>query len=177
MAAGAKPEVAAGESARREPARNERAARRQRSGGRASEAAIRAPGAVGERPQAPWHPLPLSELLILVGMIGSIVGFSRGKSGTTVLFAGIGAVMLGTLEFTIREHLSGYRSHASLLAAIPTALLHGALALTLFALGAPNASLVIAPLVLDVPVFAVLFKALRARFADARRERVFAGGR
>jgi hypothetical protein len=32
-------------------------------------------------------------------------------------------------------------------------------------------------LALDVPLFAFLFKLLRARFKDARRERVFAGGR
>src|SRR6478609_9404873 len=32
---------------------------------------------VGERPQPPWHPLPLSELLILIGMIGIGVGVSR----------------------------------------------------------------------------------------------------
>ena len=39
------------------------------------------------------------------------------------------------------------------------------------------AALKIAPLALDVPLFAFLFKLLRARFQDARRERVFAGGR
>jgi hypothetical protein len=138
---------------------------------------IRAPGALGERPEAPWHPLPLSELLILVGMIGTIVGYTQGESGRAVLFAGIGSVLLGTLEFTIREHLSGYRSHASLLAALPTALLHGVVALTLFAFGAPTQALVIAPLLLDVPVFSFLFRLLRARFKDARRERVSTGRR
>ena len=35
----------------------------------------------------------------------------------------------------------------------------------------------IAPLALALPLFAVLYKLLRARFADARRERVFAGKR
>jgi len=35
----------------------------------------------------------------------------------------------------------------------------------------------LAPLALAVPLFAVLYKLLRARFADARRERVFAGQR
>ena len=35
----------------------------------------------------------------------------------------------------------------------------------------------IAPLALALPLFALLYKLLRARFADARRERVFAGSR
>lgn len=130
----------------------------------------RDPGGVGERPQAPWHPLPLSELLILVGMIGTVVGLAR--QAAAVLFAGLGAVLLGTLDFSIREHLSGYRSHTTMLAAIPTALFHGGAALGLSAAGAPSTALIAVPLVLDVPLFAVLFKLLRARFQDARRERV-----
>jgi hypothetical protein len=132
----------------------------------------RDPGGVGERPEAPWHPWPFSELLILVGAIGTIVGFGTGASAT--LFAGIGAVLLGTLEFTIREHRTGYRSHAALLAAVPTALLHGGVALGLYAAGASGAVLVLGPLLVDVPVFWLLYRTLKARFDDARRERVFA---
>ncbi len=134
--------------------------------------ARRDPGGVGERPEAPWHPWPFSELLILVGAIGTIVGFGTGATAT--LFAGLGAVVLGTLEFTIREHRAGYRSHAALLAAVPTALLHGGVALGLYAAGARGVVLVLAPLLVDVPVFWLLYRMLKARFDDARRERVFA---
>jgi len=137
--------------------------------------ARRDPGGVGERPEAPWHPWPFSELLILVGAIGTIVGFAGSRPA--VLFAGLGAVLLGTLEFTIREHRTGYRSHAALLAAVPTALLHGGIALCLFALGARGGVLVLAPLAVDVPFFWLFYRFLRARFEDARRERVFALGR
>jgi len=133
--------------------------------------ARRDPGGVGERPQAPWHPWPFSELLIFVGAIGSLVGFATGATAT--LFASLGAVLLGTLEFTIREQRTGYRSHAALLSAVPTALLHGGVALGLYALGARRAVLVIAPLVADVPVFWLLYSYLRAQFEDARRERLF----
>src|SRR6202050_1862033 len=35
------------------------------------------PHDLDEPPQAPWHPLPLSELLILVGIVGVIVGLRR----------------------------------------------------------------------------------------------------
>ena len=133
----------------------------------------RDPGGVGERPQAPWHPWPLSEILIFLGAIGTLVGFARGSAGRPVLFAGLGAVMVGTLEFTIREHLAGYRAHTAMLAAIPTAIFHSAAAVGLYSLGAPRASWIIVPLAIDVPVFWFLFKGLRARFEDARRERVF----
>jgi hypothetical protein len=126
---------------------------------------------LGERPQPPWHPWPLSELLILVGIVGTVIGFSRGASGKPVLFAGIGSVAIGTLEFSVREHLGGYRSHTILLAFLPTLVVHSVLALTLVALNvAPTAS-VFAPLAVDVPLFAFLFKLLRGRFLDARSER------
>jgi hypothetical protein len=132
---------------------------------------------VGERPQPPWHPFPLSEILIFVGMIGIVIGASRKTSGVAAIVAGVGAVLVGTLDFTIREHLSGYRSHATLLAAVPTALFHSALAVLMLALGAPSPSWVVAPLVLDVPVFLFVFGRLRARFRDARHARVLAAGR
>ena len=81
--------------------------------------------AAGERPRPPWYPLPLSELLILVGAIGTVVGLRRGIShGGPVLFAGLAAVMIGTIEVTLREHLSGYRSHALILALLPTIVFH-----------------------------------------------------
>jgi hypothetical protein len=129
-----------------------------------------------ERPQAPWHPLPLSELVILVGMIAVIIGASRGESGLTLIVIGLAAVLIGTLDFTIREHFTGYRSHAALLAALPTALLHGLLAIAMLALGAPSPSWVVVPLIVDVPVFLVLYRFFRGRFRDARRERMFAAG-
>jgi hypothetical protein len=143
---------------------------RRRRPARSVPLADRDPGGFGERPQAPWHPFPLAELLILIGLIAVAVGMF-GKH-TPALLAGVGAVLLGTLEFTVREHLSGYRAHSSLLAAVPTALFHGGVALGLSALGVPSAALILVPLALDVPLFFVLFKLLRARFDDARRERV-----
>src|ERR1700761_5723341 len=164
-----------GRPRKRGPAPAAPAARRSTRGSRDPGAVTldrsrRDPGGVGERPQAPWHPWPFSELLILVGAIGTIVGFTTGATAT--LFASIGAVVLGTLEFTIREHRAGYRSHAALLAALPTALVHGGVALGLYAAGARGGVLVLAPLLVDVPVFWLLYRYLRARFEDARRERL-----
>ncbi len=92
-----------------------------------------------------------------------------------MLATGAGIVLLGTMEFSIREHLSGYRSHTILLAFLPTVMFHTAGVLLLAqVLGVSTAPSVIAPLVLDLPVFAFLFRLLRARYLDARRERAFA---
>jgi hypothetical protein len=140
------------------------------------------PQSLGERPEAPWHPFPLSELLILIGAIATVVGLTKLKhglaSGGATLVVGVVAVLAGTVEFTLREHRSGYRSHTILLAAIPAVVVYTGTLLVLSAFVSPIPSgLKVAPLVLALPLFALLFKLLRGRFKDARRERVFAGKR
>jgi hypothetical protein len=135
--------------------------------------------ALGERPEPPWHPVPLSELLILVGAIGTVVGLNKGVShGGPPLFAGLAAVILGTIEVTLREHLSGYRSHTLILALLPTIALDSLALLGTAAITTPvPVAAKVAVFALDVPLFAFMFKLLRARFNEARRERVFAGRR
>jgi hypothetical protein len=123
----------------------------------------------GERPRPAWHPLPLSELLILVGVIGVVIGFGRGISyGAPPLFAGIAAVALGTLEVTLREHRSGYRSHTVLLAALPVVVLHSVIALIVTAFTTLPAIATVGMLALDLVLFLLLFKLLRTRFLTAR---------
>lgn len=133
------------------------------------------------RPQAPWHPLPLSELLILVGAIAVVIGLYRSKhgfaAGGPTLLAGIGAAMIGTIEVTLREHRGGYRSHTLILAVLPVILFHSAVILIVAAFTAVPQALSIGLLPVDVALFAVLFKVLRARFVDAQRERKFAARR
>ena len=143
---------------------------------------FKAPQSLGERPQAPWHPAPVSELLILIGAIATAIGASKlnkqDTAGAATLVAGVVAVLIGTVEFSLREHRSGYRSHTILLALLPTVVLYTGTLLLLSAFITPvPVGLKIAPLALALPLFAVLYKLLRARFADARRERVFAGQR
>jgi hypothetical protein len=140
------------------------------------------PQSLGERPQAPWHPVPVSELLILIGAVATAIGASKlskqDTAGAATLVAGVAAVLIGTVEFSLREHRSGYRSHTILLALLPTVVLYTGTLLVLSAFITPvPVGLKIAPLALALPLFAVLYKLLRARFADARRERVFAGKR
>jgi hypothetical protein len=154
--------------------RDSRARTRPREARRRGADGFRDPLSLGERPRALWHPLPLSELLILVGAIGTVIGLRRGIShGGPPLFAGLAAVAIGTVEVTLREHLSGYRSHTLILALLPTIVFHSAVILIVAAFTRLPRWLNVALLVPDAALFAVLFKLLRARFLDARRERAF----
>ena len=75
-----------------------------------------------ERPKAPWHPFPLVELCVLVGIVlivlGLIVGFDSDR-GQLALVCGVLLASLGGLDTALREHFNGYRSHSSLLAGLP----------------------------------------------------------
>ena len=122
----------------------------------------------GQRPRAPWHPLPLAEILILAGAIGAALGLSRGFGGSRLMLAGVAAVALGTIEVTWREHRSGFRSHTLLLALLPVVVFHSVAVLTVAAFTTAPPALNAGLLVLDFVLFLVLFKLLRARFLDAR---------
>jgi hypothetical protein len=138
---------------------------------------------VGERPEPPWHPLPLSELLILIGALATVVGLTRLghgggiSAGGPALFAGIAAVLIGTVEVTLREHLSGYRSHTLILTLLPLLVFHSAVILIVAAFTPVPKLLNVLLLLVDAAIGTVLFKVLRARYLDARRERTFAGRR
>jgi hypothetical protein len=165
-------------SSARTPPRGEGARSRRRGSGHRSGRGLTGTLALGERPQAPWHPLPLSELLILIGAIGSVVAFLRGISGSgALLIAAIAAIAIGTVDVTLREHLSGYRSHTLLLVLLPIVAFHSAVVLVGSAFTRLPRAVNVALLPLDVLLGTILFKLLRARFLDARRERAFAGRR
>ena len=161
-----KPKRSASRVPGEKPGRSQRRAAGKRSG-----RGLTGTLALGERPEAPWHPLPLSELLILIGAIGTVIGFSRGESGTVLIFAGLAAVLIGTVEVTLREHLSGYRSHTLILSLLPAIVLYTGLVLV----ARPPLALNLALLAFAVLLATFLFKLLRARFLDARRERAFSG--
>lgn len=123
----------------------------------------------GERPRPPWHPLPLAELLILVGAIGVVIGFRRGIShGGAPLLAGIAAVALGTLEVTLREHRGGFRSHTVMLAALPVVVFHSVVALVVSAFTRVPAIATVGLLGLDLVLFLLMFRLLRSNFLTAR---------
>jgi hypothetical protein len=72
----------------------------------------------GERPQAPWGSFPLSELVILLGIVLIVWGAVGGGDDTGLLAAGLVIASLGGGELALREHLAGFRSHSTLLAGV-----------------------------------------------------------
>jgi len=135
----------------------------------------------GERPNSPWHPLPLSELLILVGAVGAALGLSRTShgglsNGGPLLLAGLLAVAVGTIEVALREHRSGYRSHTVMLSALLVLVFDSLLVLALTAITSLPRLFSVALIAVDLALFAIFFKLLRARFLDARHARVVREG-
>lgn len=122
-------------------------------------------GSVGERPASPFGGLPVSEIAILAGVIGLVVGL-LDKRGPAIIVGTIVCV-LGVLEVTVREHFSGFRSHAALLAMFPAAAVMVAVAFMIG--GSGGRSLLLVPV---IPVFAVSFWLLRRRFQVARHARL-----
>ncbi|MGI8413662.1 MAG: hypothetical protein ACR2LV_09325 [Solirubrobacteraceae bacterium] len=122
-------------------------------------------GTCGERPPGPFGSLPVSELAMLAGGVAFVVGLIR--SGGPALIVGVIVCALGVLELTAREHFSGYRSHAILLAAIPAVGIEAGL---VAAVGEPRVRALL--LLVVVPVFAVGFWLLRKRFQIARQARI-----
>jgi hypothetical protein len=119
---------------------------------------------VGERPRSLFGAVPVSEVAIFAGMIVAIVGVVRHARVTIII--GLVICALGVLEVTGREHFTGYRSHTALLAAVPTVALE---AIVVAVLGDPSDRAWL--LLVMVPVFALLFFALRQRFRIARQAR------
>lgn len=124
-------------------------------------------GSYGERPTSPFGGFPVSEIAIFAGLVGVIVGVISLPTISPALLAGSVVCTLGVLEVTAREHFSGYRSHATLLAAVP------AVAIGIVLIATVGGSLTRGPLLLVVvPVFGGLFWLLRKRFRSARQARV-----
>jgi hypothetical protein len=145
--------------------RRERHAERQASAARAqSSTRPRQLGTVGERPAGPFGGLPVSEIAIFAGIVGVIVGLVGG--GPVPLIVGIIVCALGVLELTAREHFSGFRSHSTLLAALPAVAVEVGLGM---ASGRTRNPLL---LLIAVPVFGVCFMFLRRRFQAARQARL-----
>jgi hypothetical protein len=107
--------------AERDSARRERAQQRAAAGAQTRAAAGRHPGRppASERPPAAWGSLPLSELVILIGIV--VIGWgllSGGDRGNQRVAAGLVLASLGGGELALREHLAGFRSHSALLAGV-----------------------------------------------------------
>jgi hypothetical protein len=129
-------------------------------------------GKYGDPPPSPFGGVPVSEIAIFAGLIGTAVGALT--SSPVALAVSIVVLTLGVLEVTAREHFSAYRSHATLLAAIPSIAI-GIGIVTIIGSGSirrglsgPNRMV----LIVIVPVFALLFWLLGKRFRTARQARI-----
>jgi hypothetical protein len=111
-----------------------------------------------ERPRAPWGSFPLSELVILLGILLILWGAFSGEEGQERLLAGLVIASLGGGELALREHLGGYRSHSSLLAGVAAFVTVTAVALGL----GPVKVWVLT--VVGVAVFAATFYGMREIF-------------
>jgi hypothetical protein len=146
---------------RRSRKRGEAGTRAERDAQREPRASTRPrPGrpSIGERPRPPWGNFPLSELVILVGIVLILWGAIGGEEGTERLLAGLVIASLGGGELALREHLAGYRSHSSVLAGVSALIVVTMVALVL----GPVAVGVL--LVVGVAVFGASLYALRELF-------------
>jgi hypothetical protein len=70
-----------------------------------------------DRPAAPWGSFPLTEIVILVGVVLLVIGFFiTPPQGFVMIAVGLGLASLAGLELSIREHFAAYRSHTLILA-------------------------------------------------------------
>jgi putative exporter of polyketide antibiotics len=114
-----------------------------------------------ERPKAPWHPFPLVELSVLIGLVLLVWGLLRSdeESGRVMLVCGMALASLGGLDTALREHFGGYASHALLLSALPAVLVCG----VLFFAGAPPLAVPLAGGAVLVGAFTALRRSYRRR--------------
>jgi hypothetical protein len=72
----------------------------------------------GGRPPAPWGDLPLSEIVVFVGLVLLIGGFFvPPPQGFVMIAVGLALGSLAGLELSVREHFAGFRSHTLVLSA------------------------------------------------------------
>ena len=133
--------------------------RRSRQRSAAPRPAV-APNPLDERPKAPWHPFPLVELSILVGIVLIVLGLFvvDGDRGRILLVFGLVLGSLGGLDTALREHFAGFRSHSALIAGLPAVLVAG----VLFFARAPQLAVLLGTLA----VFSVVFTWMRAIYRD-----------
>src|ERR671914_352048 len=114
---------------------------------------------IDERPPAPWGNFPLSELVILLGIVLMTWAlFCWDADGNLRFAAGLALASLGGAELSLREHLAGYRSHSSVLAGVTAFLV-----VTVLALG-PGPNRLWLLVLIGLAVFGVAFYGLRELF-------------
>jgi hypothetical protein len=95
-------------------------------------------------------------LALIIGIAGFVTG---GNKGGVMLAAAAALGSLAGLEISIREHVAGYRSHTTLLAAAPGVLTMGAL----FFAGAPRWTMLAGGLFVFVTAYYLLRELFKRR--------------
>jgi hypothetical protein len=119
----------------------------------------------GERPESPFGGLPVAETAIFLGLVSVVVGFVASKPAA--LFVGIAVCALGVLESSAREHFTGYRSHAMLLAAFPAVIVVFILG-TVLGTGPSRRGVLVG---VGLPVYAAVAWFFRQRYRVAHQRR------
>jgi hypothetical protein len=115
-------------SAKRRKRRRRRGASGTAPSRRAPVRASPTPRSADDRPPAPWGSFPLNEVIILIALVMLVAAFFVKGDRAGILFAvALGLGSIATLEFAIREHFAGYRSHSLLLAGVPAVIVLGLL--------------------------------------------------
>jgi hypothetical protein len=140
--------------------------------GRAGTGSARRRGgrpAIEDRPKPPWHPVPLVEICVLVGLVLLVLGALdlRSDRGKLLLVLGMALGSLGGLDTALREHLAGYRSHTTVIASLPAV----TTAATLYFARVPWTVLVIAAVAVFAGVFWWMRRVFMRRASRARRAR------
>jgi hypothetical protein len=114
-----------------------------------------------ERPKPPWHPFPLVELGVLAGIVLLVLGFlsfdtDRGKA---MLVCGMLLGSLGGLDTALREHFTGFRSHATIIAGLAGV----GIAAVLYFAGAPWPAVTVAAIVAFAVALPLLLRGFKRR--------------
>jgi hypothetical protein len=159
--------------AERDAARSRRAEAAAAGGGATSSGpgpgASRRRRSGAERPAPPWGSFPLTELVVLLGLLlavgGFLVGVEDGR-GRTMFGAGVVLGALGGLEIVVRDHFAGYRSHTTLISGVAAFVVITAVVLVLreVAPTLPPYAALSAALVAGGVVFGLAFRQLRRTF-------------
>ncbi len=113
--------------------------------------------------------MPLVELCVLVGIVLLVLGVLelRSDRGKLMLVLGMGLGSLGGLDTALREHLAGYRSHTTVIAALPAVT---TAAVAYFA-GAPWPALIVAAVAVFAAGFWLMRRVYMRSASRARRAR------
>jgi hypothetical protein len=114
-----------------------------------------------ERPKPPWHPFPLVELSVLIGIVMIVYGFIDADTprGRVALVVGMALCSLAGLDTAVREHFEGYRSHTLLLSGLFAVVTAAAL----FFAKAPWIAIAITAVLVFAAGFALFRRAFRRR--------------